>query len=156
MSSTTIDCEQDRLGTAADFQCPKCGRVIPCASHGPPKHPTCPDCNTLLWCRKRVELESILLYAIPGTTPEIHDIATVGKSLQLSRTLRDVVVNLCDLATINSSFVAGLLVMRRLIESAGVKFILCAPPHVRTILQRLQVHTLFTIKSCDQDGMNAV
>ncbi len=74
--------------------------------------------------------------------------ATVGQSLQQSGTMREVVVNLSRLETVNSSFVAGLLVMRRLIEAAGGKLVLCdLRPRVRAILQRLNLYAAFVVRS---------
>ena len=140
--------EQVSSANETDFQCPKCGRGMSCTSQGLPVHSTCPDCGVLLWCRKQVERDSVVLDVISGTTPEIPDMATVGRSLQQSGTMREVVVNLSRLETVNSSFVAGLLVMRRLIEAAGGKLVLCdLRPRVRAILQRLNLYAAFVVRS---------
>ena len=148
MSLANENREQVSSAIEPDFQCPKCGRGMSCTSQGLRVNSTCPDCGALLWCRKQVERDSVILNVIPGTTPEIPDIATVAQSLQRSGTMREVVVNLGKLETVTSAFVAGLLVMRRLIEAAGGKLVLCElQPRVLAILQRLNLHTVFVVRN---------
>jgi anti-anti-sigma factor len=73
--------------------------------------------------------------------------ATVGQALQGSAAIREVVVNLSGLETVTSSFVAGLLVLRQLMETVGSTLILCElSPRVRAILQRLNLHSLFVVR----------
>jgi anti-anti-sigma regulatory factor len=81
-------------------------------------------------------------------TPDIPDMAAVAKSLQHAGTVPDVVISLGALQTVTSAFVAGLLVMRRLIRAAGGNFVLCdLQPHVRAVLQRLNLHTLLGVRN---------
>jgi anti-anti-sigma regulatory factor len=106
----------------------------------------------MLWCTKRVEQDLVFLDAIPQSTAEIADVAQVGKSLQRLGNVHGVVVNMSAMDTVNSSFVAGLLVLRRLVETAGGSLTLYeVPPHIHAILERLQLHTLFVIKGAGQD-----
>ena len=129
------------------FKCPKCERWIVATGVGLPSHPNCPDCGALLWCRVRVDSESILLQVVPGTKPEISDMAAVAHSLPISHHVRGLVVNLCGSETVNSSFLAGLLVLNRLVKAVGGRLVLCElHPHVLSVLQRLNLHTLMTIR----------
>ena len=73
--------------------------------------------------------------------------ATVGQALQESTAIREVVVNLSALETVTSSFVAGLLVMRQLMEKVGNTLVLCElNPRVQTLLQRLNLHSIFVVR----------
>jgi anti-anti-sigma factor len=73
--------------------------------------------------------------------------AMVGRALQGSTAIREIVVNLSGLETVTSSFVAGLLVMRQLMEKVGNTMILCElNPRVRTLLQRLNLHSIFVMR----------
>jgi anti-anti-sigma factor len=68
-----------------------------------------------------------------------------------------VVVNLRDVQSLDSSFVAGLLVMRRMLAAADRKLVLCElHPHVHELLERLNLHTLFAITDHEQEGVTAV
>jgi anti-anti-sigma regulatory factor len=109
----------------------------------------------VLWCTKRVESGVTFLDAIPQSGAEITDVAKLGESLRPSDHSQGVFVNLSAMDTVNSSFVAGLLMLRRLIETAGGRLVLCdVPPHVYEILERLKLHTLFVIKGPGQDGLS--
>jgi anti-anti-sigma regulatory factor len=109
----------------------------------------------VLWCVKRVEQGVVCLDALPQADVEISDLVAVGQSLQASGWTGAVIVNLDALETISSSFVAGLLVLRRLIEVSGGRLILCGlRPHVYTILERLSLHDLFVIKNREQDVLS--
>lgn len=157
MTSVTLDCERDRPGTITDFRCPACGRAILCTARGLPEHPNCPDCEALLWCRTRIESDLILLTVFPDAQPEIHDMSTVGQSLPLSRKVRGLILNLRGVDTVNSSFLAGLMVLHRLVKDVGGKLALCeVHPHIRSILQRLNLHTLMSICNSEQDALNVV
>jgi anti-anti-sigma regulatory factor len=108
-----------------------------------------------LWCAKRIEHGVVCLDAFPQAGIEISDLTTVGLALQKTGCKAGVIVNLSALETVNSSFVAGLLVLQRLIEAAGSGLVLCGlRPHVRTILQRLSLNNLFVIKNREQDALD--
>ncbi len=152
MSSDKNPANARRSTRRMSFQCPGCGEVIPSANDGYPITSRCPACEIQLWCTKRIERGMVFLDAIPHSKTEISDVARVGESIQNSGDVGGVIVNLSALATINSSFVAGLLVLRRLIETAGGNLVLSeVDPHVHAILERLKLHTLFVIKDRGQD-----
>ncbi len=152
MSSNKNQATARRSTQCTSFQCPGCGEVIPSTDDGYPTTSCCPACEMHLWCTKRIERGMVFLDAIPHSKTEISDVARVGKSIQHSGNVGGVIVNLSALETINSSFVAGLLVLRRLIETAGGNLVLSeVDPHVHAILQRLKLHTLFVIKDRGQD-----
>ena len=137
------------------FRCPSCGQFVPGTKRGRSTAPRCPNCQIVLWCTKRVEHGVTILDAIPQTKAEITDVAKVGEALQHSGSVGGVFVNLSAMDTVNSSFVAGLLTLRRLIETAGGSLVLCeVTPHVRAILERLKLHTLFVIRGPGQDSLS--
>ena len=146
----------DKTGTAyrstapKDYDCPGCGAAVPSTDQGCPIPARCPTCEIVLWCTKRIEHGVVFLDAIPQPKPEISDVAKVGESLQHLGTVGGVIVNLSAMETVNSSFVAGLLVLLRLVETAGGSLTLSeVPPHVLEILERLKLNTLFVIKGQD-------
>jgi anti-anti-sigma regulatory factor len=144
-----------RFSQCKGFRCPSCGQFVRCTNREHPTSPRCPNCQIVLWCTKRFEHGVTILDAIPRTKAEITDVAKVGESLQHSGNVGGVFVNLSAMDTVNSSFVAGLLMLRRLIETAGGSLVLCeVPPHVRAILERLKLHTLFVIKGPGQDSLS--
>lgn len=157
MTSVTLECERDRSGTITDFRCPVCGRVIDCTDRDLPERVNCPDCEALLWCRVRIESDLIFLSVLSGTQPEIRDISRVGQSLPLSREMRGLIVSLRGVNTVDSSFMAGLMVLHRLVKAVGGKLVLCElHPHIHSILQRLNLSTLMTVCRSERDALNVV
>lgn len=136
-----------------ELQCPICGKTVLCVRPGNPVQPQCPDCKTVLWCHQRIEDSKIFLDALPGVVPQIADMQAVAQSPHLPRPLKTVIVNLRDLETLNSSFVAGLLVMHRLVHAAGGQLLLYdLQPHVRSILRRFNLHTVLQIVNHEEDA----
>ena len=130
--------------------CPLCGRTVgpPEPDNRPSLH--CPQCDALLWCHVQRTGDAIQLHAFPGVSPELPDIARVGSSLPLSHDVRRLIVSLRGLETVNSTFVAGLLSLRRRIESVGGTLLLREiSPHIDSIIQRLNLHDLLPIESAD-------
>ena len=135
-------------------QCPVCGWEMPAIGDGLPE---CPACKVVLWCRCRVAQGVLVLGANAGVAPDLADLSTFVQSLRPSDMLPGVVVNLHDLDIVDSSFLAGLLALRRKIQSVGGKFVLCElRPTVETIVQRLQLDSLLTITATERDAIDTI
>jgi anti-anti-sigma regulatory factor len=98
----------------------------------------------------------VFLDAIARPTVDISDMARIGRALRQTGQLDTVVVNLSGLETVNSSFLAGLLALRRIVNEIGGRLILCdLRPHVAEILGRLNLDVLFVIKRGERDALGA-
>ena len=148
MAAANDQADAVRVSQRARFHCPKCGSEILGIGQETAERRLCPVCRFSLWCSRRVEGHSVLLDVLPGATPEIGDMTSVGHSIECSSAIREVVVSLARLEVLTSSFVAGLLGMRRLLEPAGCKLVLRdLRPRVLATLRRLNLHGIFLIES---------
>ena len=138
------------------FICPDCGVAFAQEQQGRPVDRCCQECGAILWCSKRVEGDRVFLDAIARPAVEISDIARTGRALGRTGQVDAVVVNLRGLETVNSSFLAGLLALRRTVKEVGGRLILCElRPHVAEILRRLNLHVLFVIERREEDAFKA-
>ncbi len=135
------------------YRCPVCGRAL----HHEPALPRfdapCPGCGCHIWCRRRVVSGDTILDALPQRTPEPWDVQQVVDSLIRDGAATRVVVDLSQLDTVDSSFVARLVSMNKHIRSTGGRLILCGlSPVVREVFQHLRLDRAFEIREGKEAG----
>ena len=156
MSFTALEDASDRVPEGAIARCPDCGKRVASDANGRPLDPHCHYCSALLWCCKRVERNLVLLHPIPQISVEASDIARIGHAIHRTGRSQAVIVNLGGMETVDSSFIAGLVVLRRQVEAEGSQLILCElRPHVAEIIKRLNLDRIFEIKARERDALNA-
>jgi anti-anti-sigma factor len=135
------------------YQCPVCGRHLIYEPSVPRFDAPCPGCGCQIWCRRRVSSGGAVLEVLPQRTPEPWDVQQVIESLIRSGAAPSVVVDLSQLDTVDSSFVARLVSMNKHIRSAGGRFILCGlRPVVREVFQHLRLDKAFEVRNDPADA----
>jgi anti-anti-sigma factor len=93
----------------------------------------------------------VVLEAAPGRAPELWEVARVVDPLCQDGTLDRVTLNLSKLDTINSSFLAALVGMRKRLHAYGGTLVLCGlRPIVREVIYRIQFNRIFEIVESEQ------
>ena len=134
------------------YQCPVCGQAL----HHEPSLPRfdapCSGCGCHIWCRRRVTSGDTVLVVLPHRTPEPWDVQQVLDGLIRNNAAPHVVVDLSQLDTVDSSFVARLVTMNKHIRSSGGRFVLCGlSPVVREVFEHLRLDKAFEIREGEQD-----
>jgi anti-anti-sigma factor len=128
------------------YQCPVCGNPLPHLAPAPPFDAPCSECGSVLWCRRRVSPEHLVLEALPSGTPEPWQVEQVVESLLSSGRASRVVLDLSHLNYVSSSFVARLVTMNRRIRATGGRLVLCGlHPVAYEIFQQFRLDKLFEI-----------
>jgi stage II sporulation protein AA (anti-sigma F factor antagonist) len=92
------------------------------------------------------------LVVLPHRTPEPWDVQQVLDGLIRNNAAPHVVVDLSQLDTVDSSFVARLVTMNKHIRSSGGRFVLCGlSPVVREVFEHLRLDKAFEIREGEQD-----
>lgn len=106
----------------------------------------CPRCGHLLWFRMQQVDNAVILNLLANMDPERAEIDRVGQLLVRSRNAPHVIVNFHNVDFISSTFVNGLIVLRRTVHNAGGKTILCGMnPVIREILRINRLDHLFDL-----------
>lgn len=139
----------DEVGTS--YQCPVCGNALPHLAALPPFDAPCFECGFHLWCRRRDSAEGVVLEAVPGRAPEPREVSRVADSLCRHGTPDRVTCDLSKLETINSSFLAALVGMKKRLQVSGCTLFLCGlRPIVREIFFRMRFDRLFDIENSEE------
>jgi anti-anti-sigma factor len=110
-----------------------------------------------LWCRKRKVDDVVVLSVLPDRTPELPDVKRLAESLVRSCRVLRVVVDLSDLAFINSAMMAGLLLLRKQVLAAKGRLVLCGlSPHVQATFGRTRIDRLFEILDMTTDALSTL
>ena len=128
------------------FRCVICG--LPLVSRfGLSAHDApCRDCGCVPWCRKRVVDGRVLLSVLPDRTPEDTDIQRLADSLVGSDEVEMVVVDLSQLNTVNSLFLARLLALNKRLQPFKGTLAICGmSPIIREIFRRTHFDTLLDV-----------
>ena len=142
----------------ATLRCVICGLPLVSRSGLSEYDAPCRDCGCVPWCLKRVLDGRALLCALPNRTPEDADIQRLADSLLCSDDVESVVVDLSQVNTVNSLFLARLLALnKRLQPLKGTLSVSRLSPIVREIFRRTHFDTLLDVvedKSSDPDTQN--
>jgi anti-anti-sigma factor len=96
----------------------------------------------------------VVLKAIAGRTPECNDIEVLCASSTWPRRAASVVVDLSATDRVNSSFLAALITLRKLVLQTGSRLVLCGlQPAIREVLNRTRMDTLFCCCSDLDDAL---
>jgi anti-sigma B factor antagonist len=95
----------------------------------------------------------MVLEVLPQRTPEPWDVQQVIESLIRNAAAPRVVVDLSQLDTVDSSFVARLVTMNKHIRSSGGRLILCGlSPVVCEVFEHLRLDKAFEISGGEEDA----
>ncbi len=139
------------------YQCPVCGQAL----HGEPSLPRfdapCSGCGAHIWCRRRFTQGDTVLDVLPQRTPEPHDVIQVVESLTRGGAAPCVTVNLAQLDTVDSAFVARLVSMNKQIRSSGGRLILSGlSTVVREVFEQLRLDRAFEIEDRSDESATRV
>jgi anti-anti-sigma factor len=145
---------KDTTGTVKPgYQCPLCGNVLPRMTTAVPFATPCCECGCYLWCRQRDSTDGVVLEAVSGRAPEPWELGKVVGAIAREGPHVRVTVDLSKLETINCSFLAALVRMKKRLDASGCTLVLCGlNPIVAEIFDRLRLNRLFDIVSSEQDN----
>lgn len=146
---------EERLETP--YLCPVCGVILAAEPAQPTYDAPCSDCGYPLWCRERTVEGVHVLDVLPDRTPEHSDIARLADALTRSRPRPRVVVDLSALSFINSSLMARLVALKKRLEAARCKLVLCGlTPFVREVFAYTQMEKLFRTVDSTTNALRAL
>jgi anti-anti-sigma factor len=136
-----------RAAEQVHYQCPVCGQALHVEPSLPRFDAPCSGCGFHIWCRRRVANGEAILEVLPQRTPEPQDVTLVVESVARSNAAPCVVVDLAQLDTVDSAFVARLVSMNKQIRGAGGRLILSGlRPVVREVFKTLRLDRAFEIE----------
>jgi anti-anti-sigma factor len=111
-------------------------------------------CGCLLWCRKRIVDDIVVLDALRGGDLDSEDIAAFFRSTAWPGSVPRVVVNLQQVDFASSAFLAALLALQRRLEAAKGALVLCGANQViRGIFVRTRLNSLFEIVDDENEAL---
>lgn len=116
---------QDKLvSSALSYRCPICGKKLPREPALPRFDAPCPQCGYDLWCRQRFPSDVTELDVLPQRVPEPWDVDQLVAALVHRNAHARVVVDLSRLEIVDSTFVARLMSLNKLVHSSGGRLVL--------------------------------
>jgi len=141
-----------KKGVELRYECPVCGTALAVEPPLPPADASCPRCRYSLWCCKRTVDGIVILRVLCGRTPDCTDIESLVHALTSSGDAPRVVVDLCELAPICSEFAGRMIALRKRIQAAKGRLILCGlHPIVREAFRCAWLDKFFEISE-DKDA----
>jgi len=132
------------------YQCPVCGQALDFEPSLPRFDAPCSGCGFHVWCRRRVTPGDTILDVLPQRTPDPHDVPLVVEGLVRRNAAQCVIVDLAQLDTVDSAFVARLVSMNKQIRAAGGRLILSGlQPIVREVFEQLRLDRAFEILAAE-------
>lgn len=127
-------------------QCPICDLPLLSRSGLTALDSPCRDCGCVTWCHKHVEDGRAMLAAIPGRTPEDADVQRLAHALLEADDVESVIIDLSQLHTVNSLFLARLLALNKQLQPLMGALAVCGlSPIVREIFRRTHFDTLLDV-----------
>jgi anti-anti-sigma regulatory factor/ribosomal protein S27AE len=135
-------------------ECPICGEASFADFLESPSTWSCSNCGHIPWFRKRTVGEVAVIDAISGRVFLSQDIEGIASVLIRDGNAQDVVINLADVELVTSSFIAGLVALRKRIYAANGNMVVCGLNLVvRETLRNAKVDTLLTIAENEQEAV---
>lgn len=151
-SGALMNAQEHKSASEGSYQCPVCGRALNYEPSAPRFDAPCPGCGCHIWCRRRVSSGETVFEVLPHRTPEPWDVQQIVEGLIRRGTAPCVVVDLSQLDSVDSSFVARLVSMNKQIRSSGGRLILCGlSPVVREVFEHLRLDKAFEIRDGEED-----
>jgi anti-sigma B factor antagonist len=100
----------------------------------------------MVWSRRRTVDGVVILYVLPGMTPEHEDIECLAEALMPPAHIPRVVVELSDLDVISSALIARLAALSKRVRAVKGRLILCGLlPFVREAFFDSSLNSVFEI-----------
>jgi anti-anti-sigma factor len=120
----------------------------------PSSEEDCPECGYYLWCSKRMVDDVAVLHVSPERTPTATEVEHLVDSLAGREGVPRVVVDLSDLETGSSSFLARMLIMQERIQRRKGSFILCGlNRHCQEIFAFTRLDTILEIADDEKTAL---
>ncbi len=146
-----MDAAAAEYGFQTSYQCPVCGASLPYHPVFLPADEPCAECREHLWCWKREHNGVVILQPLPERTPTPADVERVVTALQSGK-VACIGIDLSELDTVTSAFVARLMVLHKRTRDAGGRlFLFGLNPIVRESLHHLRLDRFFEIVEHEDD-----
>ena len=145
------------VAEAIPTECPACGSTVAFHVMSARTSPRCLCCGCLLWCRKWVVDDIVVLDALRGGDLDSEDISSFFRSTPWPGGVPRVVINLRQVDFVSSAFLAALLTFQRRLVAAKGTLILCGANHViRGIFVRTRLNSLFEIVDDEDEALRQI
>ncbi len=143
--------ESAKTSLESKNRCSVCDRPLPAQSAG---DGSCSVCGYRLWFHKRDSNGLIVVDLMPGMNPEEAAVDRLGELFISARRAPRVLLNFSHIDFVTSTFINRLLVLRRTLQDARGRLLLCGlNPVIQEIFEINKLGNLFDVFSNEQDAI---
>jgi anti-anti-sigma regulatory factor len=148
------DSAQRTVDLLAEAICPLCDAELKADLSVSGIQARCPTCHGSLWCQMRTLGGAVVLDMMPRQTFQCQFARHLSASCLHFSGRSCVIVNLSEVELADSTFLGGLVLLKKRTDVAGGRLILCAPrPMLRVMFVATKLAEFFVIVATELDAL---